>query len=164
MSYCQIVLLSYCPSVRAIRTWKAGARSNIPLWILLLLSSKCSHSTFSGELHFYWNLMPFFAFVRSWSCRDYKLKFVQKCQNNLFTFGHNSEWKPPNILTCNIYMVNKVQYLLYESTDLHEIWNLSSWDCNWPPKKSWVCAFVHGSSSSFVAGPFLSYELKFQIS
>ena len=48
------------------------ARSRAPLWILLLLSSKCTHSPCSVELDCF---MPSFSFIQSWSSYRYELTF-----------------------------------------------------------------------------------------
>ena len=73
--WCWWVMVVVC---KVIYIWSACARSSIPLWILLLVSSKCSHSTCSWELNFYWNFMPSFAFIRSWTCYHYKLKLCAR--------------------------------------------------------------------------------------
>ena len=78
------------------------------------LSSKCTHSTCSEDLNFYWNFMLFFAFIRSLSCRNYTLTFLTR------------RWlyfmiKKLNISTSRLYKVTKSAISSQQKRDL--LWN-----------------------------------------
>ena len=48
-------------------------------------------------------------------------KGVPKSQNNFFTFGYNSGWKNPNILTSKLYKVTKS--VISPQRKLRSLWN-----------------------------------------
>ena len=139
-------------------------------------SSKCSHSSCSGEIPFKQNCMPPFVFIRSRSFYHHKLKYLTRRQpkksNKFLLLALIRDEKT------NIYLLNytwsqtfwthgsswnfELKLIRHKITTKFFSWRLIH-TCIWMGALMCMrlCTNLH---EHFDAGQFLTFELKFKIS